>query len=241
MRNISILLPVLNEKIRLENGVTKTVKFMEKYYKAEYEIIIVDNGSTDETPQIAKKLVQKYKNVYYIHTKEKGVGRALRAGIKKSQYEVVGYMDIDLSTDIRHILQVGEMFEDNSIDMINGSRLNKKSKMTGRKWYRNITSYGLTFILKMMLGLKASDSICGFKFYKKSSIQKIMCQSGNENGWFYVIELLIRSEKAEQNIIELPVRWQDDPNTTVKIFKLIKNYMLSILKLRKRLKIEGLL
>lgn len=241
MKEISIVFPVFNEKKRLQNGVVKTVQFMETYYEANYEIIIVDNGSFDETPKIGKKMSQKYDSVRYVKTNEKGVGVALRTGIEEAKYDIVGYMDIDLSTDLKHILQVGNIFEEDSVDMVNGSRLNKRSIMRGRKWYRNITSYGLTFILKLVLKLKATDSICGFKFYRKKSIISIMKQAANDNGWFYVIELLIRSEKMNQKIVELPVKWKDDPNTTVKVIKLIKSYIISIFKLYKQLKIEGLL
>ena len=126
--------------------------------------------------------------------------------------------------------------------MVNASRLNKKSNTIGRKWYRMITSYGLSFVLKLFLHMKATDAICGFKFFRKQAIEKLISSfDSNEKGWFYVIELLLRAERSNLSIFELPVKWEDDYNTTVHVWKLIKNYMRNIFILRRKFKKEGIL
>ena len=121
------------------------------------------------------------------------------------------------------------------VDMVNGSRWNRNSDTRGRKWYRSITSNGLTVLLKIILGLKATDSICGFKFFRKESAERLIHEAGeDENGWFYIIELLLRAERNNMKIVELPVHWEDDYNTTVKVFALIKNYCIQSIRLRKK-------
>ena len=99
----TIIFPVLNERLRLENGVTRTVEYLQSIAFEDYEIIIVDNGSEDETPQIAEKLCKKYDKVRYERINVRGVGAAFRRGVEVSHGDVVGYMDIDLSTNIRHL------------------------------------------------------------------------------------------------------------------------------------------
>ena len=90
--------------------------------------------------------------------------------------------------------------------------------------------------------MKATDAICGFKFFRKQAIEKLISSfNSNEKGWFYVIELLLRAERSNLSIFELPVKWEDDYNTTVHVWKLIKNYMRNIFILRKKLKKEGIL
>lgn len=240
---LNILLPVLNEEKRLKKGVINTINYLKKIEYDDYELTIIDNGSEDQTRDIALKLKEKYQQVNYIRLEEKGVGIAFRTGILQNKAEIVGYMDIDLSTDISHISDVIHIFQKNeNIDMVNASRLNKNSNTIGRKWYRMLTSYGLSFVLKLFLHMKATDAICGFKFFRKQAIEKLISSfNSNEKGWFYVIELLLRAERSNLSIFELPVKWEDDYNTTVHVWKLIKNYMRNIFILRKKLKKEGIL
>lgn len=240
MAFINILFPVYNEKLRLENGIRKTIQYLDVNFQKDYILTIVDNASTDETQEIANKLCSEFSQVHYIRIQEKGVGVAVRKGVSENTSEVVGYMDVDLSTDINHLAEVIQQFKtNNSIDMVNGSRWNKKSDTQGRKWYRNITSAGLTFLLKFTLKMKSTDAICGFKFWKKSSIEQLIQDAGeSENGWFYIIELLLRAERNKMNIYELPVRWKDDYNSKVKVIPLIKNYCTQIIRLRKTFRKE---
>ena len=107
----TIIFPVLNERLRLESGVTRTVEYLQSIAFEDYEIIIVDNGSEDETPQIAEKLCKKYDKVKYERINVRGVGAAFRRGVEVSHGDVVGYMDIDLSTNIRHLGEAIHLFE----------------------------------------------------------------------------------------------------------------------------------
>ena len=93
----TIIFPVLNERLRLESGVVRTVEYLESIGFRDYEIIIVDNGSEDETPLIAQGLCERYEAVKYERISVRGVGAAFRRGVEKSDGEIVGYMDIDLS------------------------------------------------------------------------------------------------------------------------------------------------
>lgn len=230
---LEILLPVYNEELRLENGVTKTIEYMDAL-RTDYHITIVDNASIDETKAIAEKLEKRFEQVEYLRLEKKGVGVAFKEGVKNSNADIIGYMDIDLSTDIRHLKEVVEAFQNSpDLDMINGSRLNKKSITTGRKWYRNITSNGLSLLLKIVFGMKATDSICGFKFFKRESVNLLIENARKDvDGWFYIIELLLRAEKIGMNIKELPVRWEDELHSTVNVKKLIMNYIREIFLLK---------
>lgn len=236
---LNILLPVYNEEKRLRRGVELTQEFLNQCANFEYKLTIVDNGSTDTTKQIAEQLCEQSNGqVEYIRITEKGVGAAFRAGVAQNTSDIVGYMDIDLATDIKHIPEMMEIFKNNTqTDMVNASRWNKKSDTSGRKFYRNITSIGLVAILKIVFHMKASDAICGFKFFRKDSIKKLMTYAEPQNGWFYLIELLILAEKHSFKVAELPVKWEDDAkNTTVKTGALIKEYLRQIIALKKRMK-----
>lgn len=226
---LTIIFPVLNERLRLESGITRTVEYLQGRDFDDYEIVIVDNGSEDETPEIAAGLCQKYKNVNYERIPVRGVGAAFRRGVELSQGEIVGYMDIDLSTDIRHLGEALEIFKmQPEVAYINGSRFARESDTRGRKWYRKVTSRGLLLLLKCFLGMKCTDAVCGFTFVRRETALELVEGCSNDNGWFYMIEFLLRAERRGVNILDYPVKWQEDYNTTVKVFKTVCNYLVQI-------------
>lgn len=229
---LTIIFPVLNERLRLESGITRTVEYLNKIQFEDYEIIIVDNGSEDETPQIAAGLCKRYPRVQYERIAVRGVGAAFRRGVELSHGDVVGYMDIDLSTNIKHLGEAIHIFRTREeIEYINGSRFAKESDTRGRKWYRKITSQGLLILLKLFLGMKSTDAICGFTFVRRQTALSLVEGCSQDNGWFYMIEFLLRAEKRGVMILDYPVEWQEDYNTTVKVFKTVCNYLVQIARL----------
>lgn len=247
---LNILFPVLNEHKRLERGIRMTALYLELLAKKEgsilygedYRLTIVDNGSDDDTPEIGAMLSREYEAVEYVRIEERGVGIAFRTGVERNEAEIVGYMDIDLSTDLRYLAKTLRIFEKYpEIGYVNGTRFHRKSVVTGRKWYRKVTSAGLLFLLKLVFGMKVTDAICGFTFMRKDVASDLVGRCGSEQGWFYMIELLLRAEKAGIRIADLPVRWREDYDTTVKIPRTIRNYLINIAKLKVVFIREGLL
>ncbi len=236
---LEILFPVLNEHLRLENGIRRTMEYCKANLTSPYKLTIVDNGSGDDTPDIARRLENEYPEVEYIRTEERGVGIAYRTGVERSTSDLIGYMDIDLSTDITYLKKTIELFEnDPTLEYVNASRFSKDSDTKGRKWYRKITSKGLLILLKMVFGMKATDAICGFTFTRRETAQRLVKECSNDNGWFYMIEFLLRAERDGMKIYDMPVEWQEDYNTTVKIWKTIKNYLKNIVRLKKAFNAE---
>ena len=130
-------------------------------------------------------------------------------------------------------------FQENpELQYVNGSRFSKESDTRGRKWYRKITSMGLVFLLKVFFHMKATDAVCGFTFLRKDAAEQLVKECSDDNGWFYTIEFLLRAERNHMNIYDMPVEWQEDYNTTVKVWKTIKNYIIRIYKLKKAFRQE---
>lgn len=237
--SINLLFPVLNERLRLRNGIERTMEYVRENVKIPCQLTILDNGSDDETPEIGMELQEKYKEVTYVRVGERGVGVAFRKGIELNECALVGYMDIDLSTDIKYLGKMIEAFQqDPELQYVNGSRFSKDSDTKGRKWYRKITSMGLVFLLKFFFRMKATDAVCGFTFLRKEAAERLVRESSNDNGWFYTIEFLLRAERNGMKIYDMPVEWQEDYNTTVKIWKTIKNYLIQMWRLKKTFREE---
>lgn len=230
---LNILFPVLNEHLRLEKGIDRCVEYMHKNVSIPYKLTIVDNGSDDDTPDIARRLEEKYEEVEYVRIEERGVGIAFKTGVLRTDADIVGYMDIDLSTDLEYLNKTIEMFEkDKNLQYVNGSRFSKESQTHGRKWYRKITSAGLIIILKTMFGMKATDALCGFTFLRSDVAKKLVKQCSDDKGWFYTVELLLRAERQGIKIYDMPIEWVEDYDTTVNVPKTIKNYIIRIVKLK---------
>lgn len=237
--SINLLFPVLNERLRLRNGIEKSITYLRENVTIPYHLTILDNGSDDETPEIGRELADKYSEVSYVRVGERGVGVAFRKGIELNSSDIVGYMDIDLSTDLKYLGKTIELFQEKpELQYVNGSRFSKESDTRGRKWYRKITSMGLVFLLKTIFHMKATDAVCGFTFLRKEAAEQLVKESSNDNGWFYTIEFLLRAERDHMNIYDMPVEWQEDYNTTVKIWKTIKNYIVRIYRLKRAFRQE---
>lgn len=240
VNSINLLFPVLNERLRLRNGIEKSMEYLRENVTIPYRLTILDNGSDDETPDIGRELAAKYPEVSYVRVGERGVGVAFRKGIELNESDIVGYMDIDLSTDLKYLGKTVELFREKpELQYVNGSRFSRESDTKGRKWYRKITSMGLVFLLKTIFHMKATDALCGFTFLRREEAEQLVKESSNDNGWFYTVEFLIRAERDGMVIYDMPVEWQEDYNTTVKVWKTIKNYLVQIYRLHKALKNES--
>lgn len=239
VNSINLLFPVLNERLRLRSGIEKSLEYLRENVDIPYRLTILDNGSDDETPDIGRELEAKYPEVTYVRVEERGVGAAFREGIERNESDIVGYMDIDLSTDLKYLGKTIELFRERAeLQYVNGTRFSKESDTKGRKWYRRVTSKGLIFLLKTIFHMRATDALCGFTFLRKEEAEQLVRESGNDNGWFYTVEFLIRAERDGMVICDMPVEWQEDYNTTVKVWKTIKNYLVQIYRLRRALKSE---
>ncbi len=236
---LNIIFPVLNEHLRLKRGIDNCMSYMQENITIPYELTIIDNGSTDDTPDIAHALEKQYKQAKYVRIEEKGVGIAFKKGIEMTDADIVGYMDIDLSTDLNCLSKTIEMFEKiPELQYVNGSRFSHLSDTQGRKWYRKITSAGLVFILKNTFHMQATDALCGFTFLRTDLAKELVSKCSDDKGWFYTVEFLLRAERMGANIYDMPVTWVEDYDTTVNVPKTIANYLKQITRLKKIFKEE---
>lgn len=225
---VDIVIPVLNEETSLECNIVKILNFIEKELCSKFfcRIIIADNGSTDKTPEIAKRLEQMFNGkVFYHRVSRKGVGLALKSTWASSDAEIVGYMDLDLATDLAHLPEALDALINKDADIVYGSRLHKNSAVIGRSLKREITSRAFNLILKLYLRTHFSDAMCGFKFLKQEHVNTLIKDGADSDGWFFSTELLVVSEWKGLYIFELPVKWTDDPESKVNIKKVTLEYI----------------
>lgn len=184
---------------------------------------------------IAQTLQQELEGVTYVNVPRKGVGLALKTSWSQSTADIVGYMDLDLATDLSHFLEAYQALTAQNMDIVYATRLHPKSQVIGRTPKREFTSRVFNFILKTYLGVQFSDGMCGFKWLRRSLVRPLMEGGAVSDGWFFSTELLTIAEWKGLKMYELPVKWTDDSDSRVKIIPLAKQYLkaMKILKGKK--------
>jgi glycosyltransferase involved in cell wall biosynthesis len=235
---IEIDLPVLNEEAQLRKSVETLRAFLRKNMSEyNYRIVVVDNGSKDRTNAICKELKKEYADVDFIRLEQRGRGRALRKAWTQSTADICSYMDIDLSTDLNAFPKLIGAIAHKGYDIATGSRLMKGAKIK-RSLKREILSRGYVFLLKSFLGIAFKDAQCGFKAVSRRVINEVIPHVLDQE-WFFDSELLFKCQRWGYRVKEIPVTWTEDPGSTVNVYKTVKNYVLSILRIKLEFSIDS--
>lgn len=232
-----VTIPVLNEEATLVRQVGILRDFLVDHFPdtSQWRIVIADNGSTDATRQLAEQLSQDYGEVAWVSVPRRGVGLALKTSWGQSEADIVGYMDLDLATDLSHFLEAYQAIAVAGFDFVYATRLHPRSEVIGRSLKREIASRVFNLLLKIYLGVRFSDGMCGFKFLRRDSLSDLMAGGAQNDGWFFSTELLTVAEWQELRLYELPVRWTDDVSSSrVEILPLAKRYLRSMHELKKK-------
>ncbi len=230
-KTVEITIPVYNEEEELEKSITTLHAFCEKnLQKYAWHITIADNASTDNTPIIATTITKKNPKISLLRLEQKGRGRAVKQAWAQSKCDFCVYMDLDLSTDLKHLPKLIQALEQ-GYDIAIGSRLAKGARVVGRTMLREITSRTLNYIfVRLLFRTHITDAQCGFKAVTKRVVDELIPKI-KDNDWFFDGELLIVAEKSGYKIYEEPVHWIDNPGSTVRLLSTIINDLSSMWRL----------
>lgn len=223
---VSFIIPVHNQSGILLSSISKLRKGVAL---DEYEIIIAEDGSTDDFQLIAPKLEKI--GIRILSFKEKlGRGKALKNAFKASRYDIVFYMDADMATDLSQIPRVLAKL-DEGYDIVTGSRLVKGSDVKGRSFLRSFFSKSYNLMLRILFNSKIHDHQCGFKAFRKKTVLPLLGQV-KDTHWFWDSELLIKAQQKGLKVSEVPVRWVEKGNSRVRLSTDIFYMGLAALKMR---------
>jgi glycosyltransferase involved in cell wall biosynthesis len=231
--SVDVVIPVLNEAHVLEKSVERVLGFLRERFHCNWQLIIIDNGSTDGTQNVARALCGRHPELQFLHLTQRGRGRALRHAWLQSRAEAVCYMDVDLSTDLEHLPELIGAIADEEYDLSTGSRLMRESR-TRRSFKREAISRIYNVLLKAVLFTRFSDAQCGFKAVSRRVVEQIIPQVVDQS-WFFDTELLVLAEKQGYRIKDIPVRWVEDDDSRVKIFKTGWDDIKGVCRMRKLL------
>lgn len=219
---LSIIIPAYNE----EKVIGATIERVVEYFRGrdvDFEVIIVDDGSSDATARIAAEKSKQYANIQFIRNEvNRGKGFAVRTGVLAAEGEWILFLDADLSTAPE---EFGKFIAHMTThDIIIGSRAIRGSVITVHQpFFREFIGRLLNKLIRWSVGLPFHDTQCGFKLFHART--KDIFEAQTIFGWLFDVELLKLALLRGHRIREVPVVWQNDPTSAVKtrhIFGIIR-------------------
>lgn len=195
--SISAFFPVLNEEGTVEKLTEDLLSILQSNFKHK-EVIIINDGSTDRTGQIAEDLLARNNGHVKVihHPQSTGYGNALRSGFSAAKYDLVFFTDGDYQFDMNDLYHAISLIED--FDIVVGYRRNRKDPK-----HRIFLSKGYNILIRTLFGLKLKDIDCSFKLFKRAALGKITIES---SGYFIDTEIMVKSKKKGLSIKEFGVR-----------------------------------
>jgi glycosyltransferase involved in cell wall biosynthesis len=212
MKKISVIIPVHNEESRLANCLEQVIPFLSTHYQGRHEVIIVDNGSTDDTLKIAKAYVNSYDNVSAYSIPLRGKGIAIKKGMLYAEGLYRYMCDVDLSTPISALpefLTMGVLF-----DVVIGSRELKPAQVQTTAMRRAVGRAFHLLVNDLVPGVL--DTQCGFKLFRDTAARAIF-GALQLPGMAFDVEALYLARLMGFSVGEIPVQWEHNPDSRVRL------------------------
>jgi glycosyltransferase involved in cell wall biosynthesis len=201
---LSVIIPAYNEERRLANNLKQV---MEYFGAQNYtsEVILVDDGSSDRTPEIVKELEKEYCTLRLMSVAHGGKGHACKQGVFSSRGQWLFLCDSDLSMPIKDFSKFIPLFQDNCHIAI-ASREVPGARRYGEPAYRHLMGRVFNWVVRILAVRGIQDTQCGFKCFR-SDVAKEIFDVQTINGWGFDVEILFIAQKRGYRIAEVPIDW----------------------------------
>lgn len=231
MVKLSVVIPVYNEKKRFQNGFDHYYSYLKKQ-KYSWELILVNDGSTDNTLTLIKEIKRGKSGINVVtYDNNRGKGYAISQGVKSAVGEYILFADLDHSVPISTIESFFDYFEKGYQVVIGSRRVRGSHILVHQKPFREFLGKGFTMIVNFLIYPQISDATCGFKAFEKNAAQKIFNKVTVYN-WAFDAEVLYICKKYKIKIAQAPVTWTDVRGSKVSLLKDVVGSLKGILKIR---------
>lgn len=231
--HLSLVIPAYNESRRIGFTLEQTQSYLNTQ-SYSWEILVVDDGSTDDTVEVVENTAQNAETIQIIRVSpNRGKGHALKVGMLKSTGQYVGFMDADYKTDITCIEEALERLEAGK-DIVIGSRKISGAEIDVKpRAYRRMGSLLFNKYIHLLLPILShyKDTQCGFKFYTQRAAHEIFSRSVIER-FMFDAEALYLAHKLKFTVEEMPVRWSSDHDTRTRIIESIIRNTIDLVRIR---------
>jgi glycosyltransferase involved in cell wall biosynthesis len=226
---LSIIIPAFNEQRTIERTLLRYHYFFKD--KCNFNIIVVMDGCNDHTFEIVKKLSKEYHEIQYItHPKKLGKGGGIIKGFKSARADYIAFTDADGSTSPKELYNL--IRHSKNADVVIGSRWMHDSEIIKKESVtRRLASRSFNLMVRLLFNLQFKDTQCGAKVLKQYVVKDIIDDLIITN-FAFDIDLLYQIQRNGYTILELPIEWQHDNFTELRMAKVVPSMFLSILGLR---------
>ena len=232
----SIVIPCFNEEGRVSETLRVTIKYLAANAPTS-ELIVVNDGSTDGTAGIARKILSGTNIATRLleNFPNRGKGAAVRSGLLAARKPIGLFFDADLSTPIEETPKLIEPIANSDVDIAFGSRALDRSLIgIHQPWRREQGGRVFNLLVRVATGLPFWDTQCGFKAFRLDVCRPIL-DAARVNGFAFDVELLYLAQRAGLRIREIPVRWNHAEGSKVSFFKDSLRMLREVIALRTRL------
>ena len=233
--NLSIIIPAFEERRKIAYDVKAASEFLASHGLAG-EILVVDDGSTDDTATVAKSVAVdsgvKLKVIRY--ERNMGKGYAVRSGIRESQGDYTMFADSGLCVPYDSALQGLELIKSGVCEIAHGSRKLAHSRIhRPQAWQRRLTAKIFRWLVIYWLKIPAqlSDTQCGFKVYRGNVARELYAECAT-NGFLFDVEIILRALRKGYRIEEFPVDWTCDRDSRLSLTRSPKRILHELKALR---------
>jgi dolichyl-phosphate beta-glucosyltransferase len=210
----SIVVPAYNESKRLGSTLDRVLAYVNSR-QLEAEIIVVNDGSADGTPELVRAYSRNNEMVRLVENPgNRGKGYSVRHGVLEARGSVILFTDADLSSPIEEMAKLVDAIEEGA-DIAIGSRWVQSDLQTQRQSVaRQVMGRAFNYLLRILLQLNFKDTQCGFKAFRRSAARAIFPLQKIE-GWGFDPEVLFLARRAGFRVAEVPVVWGHDEGTRI--------------------------
>jgi len=226
---LSIVIPAYNEGERLGKTLDRVIEWTDAHF-SNAEILVVDDGSTDNTVAVAESYAPRVNLVSY--RPNRGKGYAVRTGVLASTGKTILFSDADLSTPIEECLKLGKALE--KADIAIGSRGLPESDIVQKQpWYRQTMGKTFNRIVQLLAVRGVSDTQCGFKMFR-GDVARSLFENLTISRFAFDVEILYMAGQQDYRIVEVPVQWINDERTHVNAVTDSSRMFVDVAKIRIR-------
>lgn len=226
MDSLSIVIPAYNEERRLPNTLKEILRWLSGPTPAFYEIIVVDDGSSDATVQFVAGFAKQHPCVRLLRNPgNRGKGYAIRHGMLEANGDWILSSDADLSTPIEEVAKLHAAAMVQNAPIAIGSRAIDRSLVEiPQAAFREYSGRFFNIVMRLVTGLPYQDTQCGFKLFRKEAAREIFSRQ-KQDGFSFDVEDLVIARKLGLQAVEVPVRWRNAEGTKVSLSQGIKSFV----------------